>query len=330
LRIILFLLVIPPMLAELLTGNAPPLRFFNPLMFTAFVLLYGCASLLIREFRARWKLGWRILFLGVAYAIVEEGLTTKAFFNPKWQGAGALAGYGMYLGVQWVWTLGVAFTHATLSSTIPVIMAEHLWPECRNALVLGKRGFGMPLSGLLMVTLLGMLTIGTAEGNRTIPFHPHPMLLTAAAASVIVLCWLAYRCRDLEISSTAVPLLPPGVFFLLAGLVEPFFLIVPNVMVARGASGESAILVELALIALALLFAFFQLCHRHVTRRHTTALILGFVMPWILLAPLHEFHRKFAHGRNGTGMLAVGVIALVALLLWRRAALNKVAQVGAE
>jgi hypothetical protein len=64
-----------------------------------------------------------------------------------------------------------------------------------------------------------------------------------------------------------------------------------------------------------------QLCHRKTSGRHTTALVLGFLMPWILLTPLHEFG-TLAPGKNGTGMFAVGIVALIALLLWRRAVLR--------
>ena len=85
-KIIIFLLFVPAMIAELLSGNAPPLRFFSPLWLLLFVLLYGCSILLIREAKARWGLQWSVLFLGVAYAILEEGITTKAIFNPNWPG----------------------------------------------------------------------------------------------------------------------------------------------------------------------------------------------------------------------------------------------------
>jgi hypothetical protein len=322
-KLIAFHLLVPPMLAELLTGNVPPSRFFHPLLFLVFVLLYGCGALLIREFRVRWNLRWSILFLGIAYAVVEEGLTTKAFFNPRWQGAGLLSGYGMYWGVQWVWLLGVTFSHATLSTLVPITMADGLWPECRHTAVLGRRGVLLSMTAVLLVCVLGMLAVGTAEGDRTVPFHPQPWLLVAAALCVVLCCWLAYRFRNSEVETSAVPLMHPGVFFILGFLTLPFFLIVPNAMVTNGASGLSAALVELAFITLVMLFVFFQLSHRAIRRRHTTALVVGFLMPLILLTPLHEFHESFTPGKNGTGMVVVGSVALVALCLWRRAAMAR-------
>lgn len=79
-KLILFLLFVPAMLAEMLTGNAPPARFFSPLWLLIFVLLYGCGCLLVREAQVHWNLQWGVLYLAVAYGIVEEGLMTKAFF----------------------------------------------------------------------------------------------------------------------------------------------------------------------------------------------------------------------------------------------------------
>jgi hypothetical protein len=321
-KLIVFLLLVPAMMAELLTGNSPPLKFFSPLWLLIFVLLYGCGCLLVREARVRWNLQWGVVFLAVAYAIVEEGLTTKAFFNPGWEGVGSLSGYGMAWGVQWVWTLGVTFTHATLSILTPMAIADHLWPRYRRVAALRTPGVVLALAGITAITVLGMLYIGTAEGDRTIPFHPDPWLLTGAFLCVACLCWLAYQTRNVALSTDIVPLLPPSAFFVLAFLVCPFFLIVPNEMVRNEVPATAAIAAELAMIGLVALFALFQLCHRAMDARHATALILGFLMPWILLAPVHEFHAAFTPHSSGTGMSAVGVIALIGLLLWRRAALR--------
>ena len=123
-------------------------------------------------------------------------------------------------------------------------------------------------------------------------------------------------------STDIVPLLHPSAFFILAFPVIPFFLIVPNEMVKNNVPAMTALVAELAVIASVVLFGFLQLCHRKMSGRRTTALVLGFLMPWILLTPLQEFG-TFSPGKNGTGMLAVGMVALIALLLWRGAALRR-------
>ena len=329
-RGILLLLLLPPMLGELLSGNSPPLRFFSLGWLLIFVLLYGCGALLVREVAARWRLQWSVLFLAVAYGIVEEGLTTKAIFNPQWHGTGMLSGYGMYGGVQWVWAIGVTFAHATVSTLIPIAVVEGLWPSSRHSPLLGRVGLGFVFFGFAAITILGMLSIGTAEGERMIPFFPQSPLLALAFGAVVLLCWAAYRFRGHEVHSGALPLVPPTCFALAGFIGQAFFLVVPNEMVKQGVPGATALVVELAGVCLALAFVFFQLCHRRVTVRHTTALVIGSLVPYILLTPVHEYVWRSPPTNPKTGMLAVGVLATILLFLWRRAAIRKDRQVGPE
>lgn len=326
---VILLLFLPPMLGELLTGNAPPLRFFHPVMLSAFVLLYGCGALLIREAKVRWNLQWSVIFLAVAYAIVEEGLTTKAIFNTQWKGVAPYSGYGMAWGVQWVWTIGVLFSHTTVSMLIPLAIVELLWSSKRNTAFLGKRMLILTIMGFCGVTLLGMLSFGNVEGQRTIPFIPEQPLLAVTFAVVVLLCWLAYRFRAWRVRTGIFFLLPP-VVFALAGFVAPvFFLIVPNEMLKRGAPGVTTVVVELAFVCLSLAFVFLEVYHRGVTRRHLTSLIIGSLTPYILLTPVHEYLGRSASVNPKTGMVAVGVIAAILLYIWRRVVLRREPETGA-
>ena len=128
-KIIWFLLLVPPIMGEFITGNRFNL-IYNPMAFIAFfgmsILLYGCGTLLIRELKVRWVLQWSLVFLLIAYGIYEEGFTTKAFFNVDWAGAGEKAGYGMYFGVRWVWAIGVTFAHATISTLFALVVSDYL------------------------------------------------------------------------------------------------------------------------------------------------------------------------------------------------------------
>jgi hypothetical protein len=155
------------------------------------------------------------------------------------------------------------------------------------------------------------------------PFSPRPLLMAGAIGSVIVLCWLAHLFRNGRAAMGTFRLLRPKWFFGLAFLVVPFFIIVPNEMKSHGLPGVAAILVEVAALALLLFFALFQLWHRDVTSRHVTALVIGFLMPFVLLTPVHEFTRVFGQGKDRSGMLIVGVTALCLLLLWRRWVLKR-------
>ena len=128
LKIFIFLILLSPALGELLSSSSPPGEFFNPLTLLTLILLYGFGALLIRELRVRWNLQWSIIFLAVAYGIIEEGLLTKSFFNPGWEDLQTLSAYGMYLGIQWPWTIMLIFFHSTISTLIPIKIVDLLWP----------------------------------------------------------------------------------------------------------------------------------------------------------------------------------------------------------
>lgn len=97
------LLFLSPITAELLSGSAPPVEFFNPFGLMTLVVLYGCGAIILRELKIRWRKGYGVLLvLGAAYGIIEEGLMVKSFFYPYWMDIGILGVYGRWLGVNWV------------------------------------------------------------------------------------------------------------------------------------------------------------------------------------------------------------------------------------
>ena len=115
----LILFFLSPAIAELLSGSAPPLEFFDPFAFFAMVAMYGSGAILIRELRVRWNKGWpTVLALGAAYGIIEEGLGCKSLFNPQWGDLGPLGVYGRWAGVNWVWSLEMMIYHSIISIAI--------------------------------------------------------------------------------------------------------------------------------------------------------------------------------------------------------------------
>jgi len=78
---------------------------------------------------------------------------------------------------------------------------------------------------------------------------------------------------------------------------------------------------QFVLVALALLFVAYQLYHQNITKRHIVSLIFGSVLFYILLTPVQEF----VEGVNPDptqGMLAVGIISLILLIIWRHMVLK--------
>jgi hypothetical protein len=320
-KILVSLLFLPPAMGELLSGSSPPLQFFNPLMLFMLVLLYGCGTLLIRELMVRWNMQWSVIFLAVAYGIIEEGLMVKSYFNPGWVDMGVLSGYGMYFGVQWTWTIMLTFYHATISTLIPITLVGMYWPEYARVPLLKKRGLRLASAGLIFITLQGMIFMGTWENGKMIPFYPRPFLLIGSTVVVTILALLAFRYRDSRITTHRFLVLPPLVFGIMGFMFQLLNLILPNVLAEIGTQGIVTIAIQLVFFTSALLFGANQVYHRDVTKWHITALVSGSLSFFILFAALQEFNP----GTNPDptqGMLLVGVVSLVLLSLWRRTVLK--------
>lgn len=72
-KLLLFLLIVPGMLAEILSGNTPIMKLFNPVDFFFLVLAYGIPVVLIWDFQNRYKVSYLGLFcIGLAYGIFNE------------------------------------------------------------------------------------------------------------------------------------------------------------------------------------------------------------------------------------------------------------------
>jgi hypothetical protein len=319
--IVVLLLFLPPVIGELLSGSSPPLVFFKPGSLLMLVLLYGCGALLIRELKTRWSLQWSIIFLAVAYGIVEEGIMVKSFFNPGWVDLGVLSGYGMYLGTQWVWTIQLILYHAIVSMLIPITIIGLLWPKYSGTPLLKRTGFILTIVGISLVTIFGMIFMGTREGNKMVPYHPNPWLLIFSFACVGLLVWLAYKYRSSRISTKTKFLASPLWFGALGFLFEAFNLLFLNTMARAKVPAPITLSVQLFEIILVLSFTAYQIYSRKITRRHIAWLIFGCLFFFILLTPIQEF----APGTNPDptrGMLIVGIVSLILLIFWKRTVLK--------
>ena len=172
--VVLFFLA--PAIGELLSGSAPPAEFFNPFGFVLLISLYGSGAILARELKIRWQKGWISLFaLGAAYGIIEEGLMVKSFFDPNWVDLGILGSYGRWAGVNWVWAVELTLYHAVISIAIPILLAELIFPNRRNEVWVGQRGF---------IGLLALLAADVAFGYFFYPryiIRPLSLRITATA-----------------------------------------------------------------------------------------------------------------------------------------------------
>ncbi|MER6951168.1 hypothetical protein ABT294_44860 [Nonomuraea sp. NPDC000554] len=132
----LLLAVITPVVAELTLGN-PPLS--QVWLMLVWVPIYGAGTVLIRELVRRRGRGWpAILLLGAAYGIVEEGLVLQALSSPTLYGAAGWA--PRILGLNSAYTeLNIPY-HAVFSVTLPILLADLLFPGLRQRPYLGRTG----------------------------------------------------------------------------------------------------------------------------------------------------------------------------------------------
>ncbi|MGC2620298.1 MAG: hypothetical protein WA414_14735, partial [Acidobacteriaceae bacterium] len=162
--------------------------------------------LLIREVVRRMGLGWsRILVLGAAYTLVEEGFTTMSLFNPdylKLHGHFLSHAFIPALGMGGWWTLFMFNLHTFWSISVSIALVEGLFPAATQKPWLGRVGDSLVAGLFLVGCALG--TLITLKGDKFVASH---MQLGATALVVVVLVLLALWMprRSQVTSSGAVP-----------------------------------------------------------------------------------------------------------------------------
>ncbi|SPL93949.1 unnamed protein product [[Actinomadura] parvosata subsp. kistnae] len=193
------LLILAPLVGEYLLGNIA----INALpMIIGLIPLYGGGALLIREVARRWRLGWPgIILLGLAYAVIEEGLLTRSLFDPNYVGL-RLLDYGFIpaLGIGAYWTVFVLAIHGVWSIAVPISMVETA-SRRPDTPWLGK--VGLTVSALLFL-LGGAVPIAFA-GPTLYPLSAAQITWTLiTATALITAAFLSARFRR-PVLSTASP-----------------------------------------------------------------------------------------------------------------------------
>src|SRR5713226_5689825 len=192
---ILFLLLLTPGIPEYLSASSQiTLLVLNPILFFLFlganIGLYGSGVILIREAMIRWKKGWASVFLlGVAYGIVEEGLALWTLFNPLAQPVGNLGFYGHWLGVNWVWTVGLVIFHSVWSIGLPIFLFGLVFPELKHKSLVSMRGVRISVLGLTIDSILLFVLESAIYG----PYNPGAGLLIFSGIVITILVLAARR-----------------------------------------------------------------------------------------------------------------------------------------
>lgn len=310
---ILTLLLLAPVTGELLSGYAPPAEFFTPFGLIVLTALYGSGVLIVRDLARRWGKSWAsILLLGMAYGIYEEGIVVRSFFDPGWPDLGILATYGRWLGVNWVWSVGLTLYHAVVSIAIPIMLVELLFPAHRDAPWLCRPGYIV-----FSVLLLATMVVGPLVGMRA-----SLLALWACIVAIGLLALLArlWPVRD-EPRVAPVPPACAGWFFLLGFLgmlnhLITFWLLPEHSFPVLLTLGQSV-----AVPALIAVFAW-ALGGRAWTDRQRWWLVAGALLYWVLLAFLQELDNA-NRPDNTVGMALVGLayyafVIGLGVRVWRR------------
>jgi hypothetical protein len=183
----LALLLLAPIVAEFLLGDFT----VRQLGFVAyFIPQYGGGALLVRELTRRWRRGWpTMLLLALAYALVQEGITTQSLFNPNYANERLLDyGYIEVIGTSLNWAVFVLTLHVVWSIGGSIALAEGLSGARWDLPWLGTRG----LFVTAIVFVLGCaLTIGSTYA--TYPFTALPAQLATVTILAATAIYAAFR-----------------------------------------------------------------------------------------------------------------------------------------
>lgn len=304
------LFFLSPLLAELLTGSAPPAEFFQPVLFLILCALYGSGAVLVRELVVRWKKGWpSVLMLGMAYGIIEEGLMVKSFFDPGWPDLGALSVVGRWAGVNVLWSVALMLYHAVWSISIPILIVEALFPERAGVPWVRNRTLGWLAALLAADVAFGFLALT--------PYRPPalPYLLACAAVAALAVCarrlpgtWnqppgpASDRGGRRALRAWALGLLATLAFFFLIWVLPGTGIPALLILALIGALG--------AVSVAGFRYAF---ASERWARERGVAASAGALTFFILLAPLQQLDASRAD--NTSGMALVG-LAGAAFLTW--------------
>jgi hypothetical protein len=164
-----FLFFFAPLTVEYVSGSS---QYLNPFVHLGNLLLYGAGTILIRETRVRWRVGWLAVFiLAVAYVVAEEGLMLNTLFDPLNNTTGRM------WGVNWVWTTGMVVVHSLMSILVPILFVEAVYPERAND------SWVTPRTILILLILFWANVFGL--GRLIAPFNRPGIVYYAAEFAII-------------------------------------------------------------------------------------------------------------------------------------------------
>lgn len=321
---VLTLLLLAPFVGEVMSASTP-ITDIGGLIF--FIPMYGAGALLIRELVWRRKRGWvSIVLLGLAYALIEEGLAVQAIFNP---GGVEAASWGLHaggyvFGVYGMFAVAVCLYHAIWSIAMPIALVDLLFPRVYRKPLLSNRG-------LVVAAVTYALGVGVvAYIARTIvaPGYAAPVHLLVATAIVTTILvglglYLLPRVRTAARDRIFAPRLwQVGLFGILAGFVFMSFFTMP-VQYMPQFTKDAWPLVPLFGASLILLSVYFTLRRWSRSSDWSKAHELCFVGGVIFANPLVALTQSFELALvNRVGLMVIEAL-LLSLVIIRIRQINR-------
>src|SRR5437870_1319986 len=309
---LLFLFLLAPQV-EYLTGSSQlSWLIANPPLFFLFLVQnlgsYGLAVVLAREAQIRWRKGWAsIILLGSAYGILNEGIGAGTLFNPDSAAFGVLGSYGRWLGVNWVWAVGlVMLVHPLFSVSLPILQHRLALSETRGRSLVGNRGLGLAVVGLGIDALGTLLFVGTVRH-----FFAGPILWAGSSLVMAALVVAAYLVpRDLLPPKADTPRVRPLSFFILGTVFIWGVTLGADFLANLNLPPTLVAFFFIAIGGLALSWVFRNVGQSR-NQRHLVALSAGLVAS---LIPMGFFGQL----GTGIGLLPVVAVDLLAVSLFAR------------
>ena len=302
----LLLLLLAPLIAEFLLGD------FSVSQLAVLIGLipqYGGGALLVRETARRRGKGWpTIILLGLAYALIEEGLTTQSLFNPDYAGLRLLDyGYIAALGTSLDWAVFVLTIHVVWSIGCGIAIAEAVAGERWDEPWLRTPGYIVAAALFVVGCVFTVVFTMKSFPYVATPAQFAAVIVLALAAIVLALRWRSPRGTRSE------PKPPPGwALAMVAAVLSSAF----QLVVSFGwhmLPAALSLLVMLVLIAAAL--ALFVRWSRRTEwgPRHSLAVAIGAILTygWLGIA------RMLVQGHTALGVptTSLDVIGQCILLL---------------
>jgi hypothetical protein len=299
----LFLFLFAPLPVEYVSGSSP---YLNPFVYLGNFLLYGAGTILIREWRVRWRKGWLAVFiLAVAYVIAEEGLMLNTLFDPTKNTS------GRHWGVNWVWTAGMVVVHSLMSILAPILVAEAIYHEKADEPWVKPRTFYVLLA-LFWANVFGLGRLIAPANRPSLAYYLVEMGIIAACV------WLAKLVpAPCPATAQSKPVRSPRWLYVAS-------LIGMAVTMLTGFAAPTLPLPAIAQIAVILSVWAAFLGFLHDNRAFDPALdplsrfavASGIISFWILVSPITTL------GRRNPGPLAFAVL-VTAILLTKRKRLRR-------